>query len=559
MSVGSFVLMLHSHLPYYRKAGMWPFGEESVYECMAETYIPLLNIIEELNSEGIKANLTIGITPVLAEQLADEHLNKGFVKFLDNRIDAAQADEKRFSSRGDEKSADFLHQARFYKQWFSAIKADYQERWHSDIIGALRRFQDQGLIEITTSAATHCFSPLLETDSSLHAQFKIGVESYKRHFGRQPQGCWLPECAYRPGDKLRPGIERWLYEAGIKYFFTESFVIEGGQTAESRRFFGPYETIEHLPVPKTKETGLDTYEAYWLKDYPVGVLARHEQAGFQVWSADHGYPGDGNYREFHKKDDVSGLHYWKLTSKKTNLGDKQPYSPEAALQRVHDNSDHYAGFIQQQLTDHLKATGQPGLVMVSFDTELFGHWWFEGIVWIKEVIRKLKTYTAVKMQTASGYLDENPPKQAITLPESSWGSGGHWQVWLNEDTEWMWPIIHEAEKTMEALVDSHKIHKGSNGNRNSNTLSSRALNQAARELLLLESSDWPFLVTTGQAKEYAIERFNTHNDRFKILVDMLKSGDYEEARIAEIENIDNCFPDIKPEYFSVKLAGLQLV
>ncbi len=547
VSVGSFVLMLHSHLPYYRKAGMWPFGEESVYECMAETYIPLLNIIEELHGEGIKANLTIGITPVLAEQLADEHLNQGFLRFLDNRIAAAKVDEKRFSGRGDDNSAELLHLARFYEKWFTGIKRDYLERWKGDIIGSFKAFQDQGLIEITTSAATHCFSPLLETDTSLHAQFKTGVESYKRHFGRQPRGAWLPECAYRPGDELRSGIERWLYESGIKYFFTESFVIKGGQTVEARRSFGPYGGVEYLPIINRKETGLDTFESFWLKDYPVAVLGRHEQAGFQVWSAEHGYPGDGNYREFHKKDDVSGLHYWRLTSKNTDLGDKKLYSPEAALQRVRENSDHYAGFIQQHLTDHLKATGKPGLIMVSFDTELFGHWWFEGIVWIKEVIKKLKNYTAVSMQTASEYLAEHPPEQAISLPESSWGSGGHWQVWLNNDTEWMWPIIHDAEKTMEILVRKAPSTNGNNGN----SLSKRALNQAARELLLLQSSDWPFLVTTGQAKDYAIERFNGHNDRFRSLVDMLKSGQYEEAKLSDIENTDNCFPDVKPEYFSL--------
>ncbi len=545
MSVGSFVLMLHSHLPYYRKAGMWPFGEESVYECMCETYIPLLNIIDELNKEGIKANLTIGITPVLAEQLADEHLNQGFLRYLDLRLAAAQADEKRFSERGDDNSAEFLQLARFYLKWFTGIKKDYLERWKGDIIGSFKAFQDQGIIEITTSAATHCFSPLLETDSSLQAQFKIGAESYKRHFKKEPQGAWLPECAYRPGNKTRSGIERWLHEAGIKYFFTESFVIKGGQTAEARRSFGPYGAIEHLPVAKRNETGLDTFEAFWLKEYPVAVMGRHEEAGFQVWSADHGYPGDGNYREFHKKDDVSGLHYWRLTSKNTDLGNKKLYNPESAMQRVHENSDHYVGFIQQHLTDHLKATGKPGLIMVSFDTELFGHWWFEGITWIKEIIRKLKNYTAVNMQTASQYLKEHPPKQAITLPESSWGSGGHWQVWLNDATEWMWPIIHNAEKAMEQLVNNGHGKNGNNGD-----LSERALTQAARELLLLESSDWPFLVTTGQAKDYAVERFNGHNERFCTLADMLKTGQFEEEKIAEIENTDNCFPDVKPEYFS---------
>lgn len=530
--------MLHSHLPFYRKAGMWPFGEESVYECMAETYIPLLNAIADLFEEGVAAKLTIGITPVLAEQLADAHINKGFESFLDDRIAAAQKDEKRYALRA-EHDPNRLQLARFYLNWFQNIRRDYNERWNRDIIGGFRKYQDLGAIEITTSAATHCFSPLLETDSSLYAQYKTGVDSHRRHFGRAPKGFWLPECAYRPAEGDRPGLEKWLNDVGIEYFFTESFVIKGGQTSELRRVFGPYGTLEYVPAPSRPETGLDVFEAYWLKEYPVAVMGRHEEAGYQVWSADLGYPGDGNYREFHKKDDASGLHYWKLTSKTTDLGAKQLYNPEAALIRMRENSDHYVGLIQQLLTEHLKSTGKPGLVMVSFDTELFGHWWFEGINWIKEVIRKMNTYTAVSLQTASEYLKQTPPVKAIELPQSSWGSGGHWQVWLNNETEWMWPIIHECEHAMEDL--SRLPQKDS--------LTKRALEQAARELLLLESSDWPFLVTTGQAKDYAVERFNGHVERFRELVAMLRSGQIDEAKLHGVEEIDNCFPEVSAASF----------
>jgi 1,4-alpha-glucan branching enzyme len=542
VSVGSFVFMLHSHLPYYRKAGMWPFGEESVYECMAETYIPLLNAIADLWDEGIPAKLTIGITPILCEQLADPHLNAGFDKFLGDRIQAAQQDEKRFSPRGEAANVDYLHLAKFYTGWFEKIRRDYHERWNRDIIAGFRKYQDLGAIEITTSAATHCFSPLLKTDSSLFGQYKAGVESYKRHFGRAPKGFWLPECAYRPQEGDRAGLEKWLYELGLQYFFTESFVIEGGQTVELRRVFGPYGSVEYIPVPPRPSTGLNTFEAYWLKEYPVAVLGRHEKAGYQVWSADHGYPGDGNYREFHKKDDVSGLHFWKLTSKTTDLGEKQLYSPEAAANRIRENSDHYVGFLQEQLTDHLKKTGKTGLVMVSFDTELFGHWWFEGVSWIKDVIKKLRTYTAVSMRTASEYLEFQPPTQAIEIPQSSWGSGGHWQVWLNNETEWMWPLINDAEVAMEDIAEANK--------NKSDALTQRALKQAARELVLLQSSDWPFLVTTGQAKQYAVERFNQHVERFKKLVEMLRFSKLDEAKIAEYEDIDNPFPTISAADFA---------
>jgi 1,4-alpha-glucan branching enzyme len=544
VSVGSFVFMLHSHLPFYRKAGMWPFGEESVFECMAETYIPLLNAIADLWDEGIAAKLTIGITPILAEQLADEHLNKGFEKFLADRLEGAKKDEKLYVKGKSERDQNLLQLARFYIKWFSNIQRDYQVRWKRDLIGGFRKYQDLGAIEVTTSAATHCFSPLLATDSSIFAQYKTGIESYKRHFGRDPKGFWLPECAYRPAGKGRPGVEKWLHDLGIKYFFTESFVIKGGQTAEVRRVFGPYGSIEYIPLPKRPETGLDTFEGYWLKEYPVAVLGRHEEAGFQVWSADHGYPGDGNYREFHKKDDTSGLHYWKLTSQKTDLGKKELYNPESAIERAHENADHYVGLIQSILTEHLKKTGKPGLVMVSFDTELFGHWWFEGIEWLKDVIRKMRQYTAVTMRTAGEYLEKSPPQRAIELPESSWGSGGHWQVWLNNDTEWMWPIIHKAEKTMQKLAANVDVKN------NIDDLTKRALKQASRELLLLESSDWPFLVTTGQAKDYAVDRFKEHDERFNSLVSMIQSGHVEESKVSQIESIDNCFPDVQPKNFA---------
>ncbi|MDX1989919.1 MAG: hypothetical protein SFV17_24720, partial [Candidatus Obscuribacter sp.] len=197
MSIGSFVFMLHSHLPYYRKAGMWPFGEESVYECMAETYIPLLNAIAELYNEGLNANLTIGLTPVLCEQLADEHIKDGFETYLQARIKAARQDEGRYTNRGSDPNPELHHLSRLYLSWFMSIEKDFKEKWNRDILAGFKKYQDLGAIEITTSAATHCFSPLLEEDVSLQAQFQTGVDNYRKHFGRAPKGFWLPECAYR--------------------------------------------------------------------------------------------------------------------------------------------------------------------------------------------------------------------------------------------------------------------------------------------------------------------------------------------------------------------------
>ena len=548
MTVGSFVFMLHSHLPYYRMAGMWPFGEENLYECMSETYVPLLNAISELyDEEGIKAKLTVGITPILAEQLNDEHLKNGFIEYLDSRIEAVSKDLERYPDPKVEHSQHLKYLAKYYFDWFNHIKDCFINKYNKDLISAFKKYQDLGCIEITTSGATHGFSPLLATDSNLNAQFKVGSDTTKRLFGKKAKGCWLPECAYRQGyefvgkdgkKKWRPAIEVTLQNNDIEYFFTESHVIEGGNSVGNRRVVGIYGNIEYIPLPAREETGYDTYSAYWLPDAQVAVMGRNDRAGFQVWSAADGYPGDGCYREFHKKDDKSGMNYWRITSSTTDLGDKMLYDPVLAMNQVNSNSDHYTTLLYDLLKNYKAQKGKEGLIMVSFDTELYGHWWFEGVEFIKQVIRKLNNFIPeIERLTAGEYLEKHPPVDTIQIPESSWGQGGHFYVWLNHLTEWMWPIINGCEKRIIDIVSKYeKIPE--------DKLLHRALNQLARENLLLQSSDWPFLITTWQAKDYATERFEEHVARFEKIADMIEANNINEAELQKIESIDNCFPVI---------------
>lgn len=669
--IGTFSLVLHSHLPYYRKAGMWPFGEENLYEAIAETYIPLLNAFNDLRDEGIQAKVTIGVTPVLAEQLADEHLKQGFETYCEDILERIAKDQHRYSDAGMAEQASWEQGERiakakaayaerveadkkgeaeagaeakpaveeapakpvkgakakgkpatakvkgkaptepaagtsakgpeapkaattpakakpatpaaepapeaeptdaqltaeladieaefakprpvdprreladYYHQWYTDRLADFRTRYQRDVLRAFKSLQDQGCIEIITSAATHGFSPLLSRDSSLNGQFKVGVETYERYFGRKPQGVWLPECAYRPGidgaDEHRPPIDQFLAENGLHYFFTEHHAVVGGKTSGYRRLIGPYGTIEYIPMPERQQTGLTTYQGYYLPENPVAVYARNEAAGMQVWAVD-GYPSDPWYREFHKKDGNSGMWYWRITGKNWDLADKDFYNPQMALQRVHENSDHYVGMVYDLLAAYHAETGEEGTVVVPFDTELFGHWWFEGIEWIKQMIRKMAEGSGIRRATVSENLKDRPPELAYQLPESTWGAGGHFHVWLNPEVEFMWPIIHRCERRMEALVAEVPTPR--------NDLEARALAQAARELLLLEGSDWPFLVTTGQAKRYAIDRFTEHVDRFEALADAIQTGTLTDKLVADIEDIDNAFPDIDYHVFA---------
>ncbi len=280
-----------------------------------------------------------------------------------------------------------------------------------------------------------------------------------------------------------------------------------------------------------------TYLPYWVEQPRVAALGRNNRTGLQVWSAQHGYPGEFAYREFHKRDGVSGLHYWRVTGADIDLGDKEPWSPPHAFGRVQDHAAHFAGLVDDLLRDFRDQTGRFGVISAAYDTELFGHWWFEGIEWLTGVLERLAGSTTVELTTAGRHVELHPPEDVLSLPESSWGQGGTHFTWLNADTRWMWPIIHRIERTMEELAERYAGASGAERD---------AVNQIAREALLAQSSDWPFLITTGQARDYALDRFENHVDRFDRLTAALNAGQVQEAkRLAdEYWELDKVFPDI---------------
>lgn len=558
--VGAFTFVLHSHLPYARQSGMWPHGEEWVHEAIAETYVPLLNALYDLEEEGVPYAVTVGITPILAEQLADPLIIDHFIHYAAERAAWAASDVKRFETSGDEPMRDL---ARYYHHWYARALTSFQDRFGKDLIGAFRRLQDAGLIEVSTSAATHGYLPLLARDSSIYGQVRTGVDAYRHRFGREPKAIWLPECAYRPAvveqtgetQVRRPGLESFLAEQGILVFFSETHTVEGGRPVgkAAGEAIGPYGSVPRryavteLPEDQRDEPGT-TYHPYWVGDAAgrVAVLGRNNRTGQQVWSGQFGYPGDFSYREFHRKDGVSGMQYWRIGGAGVDLGDKPPYEPARAAERVSAHVDDYVHLVEELLTTfHRENEGEFGVISSAYDTELFGHWWFEGVDWLKGVLRGLARSEVLELSTASRMIEQHPPDRVMALPESSWGAGGNHFTWMNVDTQWMWPPLHGAERRMEALVQRFPNATGER---------LTILNQAARELLLLESSDWPFLVTTGQAKEYASQRFTKHLERFDRLADFAEAdGPLDDAARQFLEKIverDNPFPDIDYRVFA---------
>ena len=522
MTSGYFGLILHGHMPYVKKSGVWPAGEEILFEAMNETYIPMLNILRELNESGLKTAITINITPILAEQLADEYMRQRFTEYMENLVSRAKNDIKRFENHQQRKKI-----AEFHLRNFEQLLDTFYHNYYSDILGSFRWLQDEGMIELITCGATHGFLPLFESDSGIFSQIQLAVDTHKKYFGKDPKGFWLPECAYRPKQnfrgKLRESIDYWLNNSGIEYFFVDS---HGILTAEI--------------IEQKNDIGLNVNYGYNL-DTGLSVFGRNKNTSRQVWEAKIGYPGNEYYKEFHKKDHESGLRYWRITGE----AEKELYNIEKAEETVDSHANHFVNLLELETRKFFENYKEKGIIISPYDFELYGHWWGEGINWLKKVFEFINNNEKIDMITISDFISYNREKfSAIRMRESSWGEGGDFRVWKNPEHGWIWPYINGSIKEFENILDI---------NPNPNEREQRILKQIARELILMEGSDWPFLLYTEQAKDYANQRFHHHHQRFLKLIWAAKNFD-DKARInlgelEEIEVIDSCFQEINLEYF----------
>jgi 1,4-alpha-glucan branching enzyme len=537
-----FSLVLHSHIPYVLAHGSWPHGMDWLYEAAAETYMPLLDVFERLADEGIAARTNVSFTPVLMEQLKDPGFALGFDEYLRMKIEIAVRDREYFERTGN---AALRSLTDFWEAWYRKLLGDFHGRCRGDIIDAFRSLQDRGTIEVLTSAATHGYFPLLSRDESIRQQIRQGRYTYRKYFGREARGFWIPECAYRPGynwkspvaDKApypRHGVDEILGQEGIGYFFVDAHLLKGGEAKGVyldrfpglkllwEKFQGSYKPTDELPR--------DAYSSYLAHPSRVPFFARDDISGSQVWSRSVGYPGDGAYLEFHKKHFPGGMRYWRITSSDADLGLKEAYDPVRTRGRMEEHAEHFVSVIEEILKGKTS-----GSVVALYDTELFGHWWFEGPEWLYLVIKKLDS-GPVKPMTAGGCLDRLPPDTIISLPEGSWGQGGfHW-IWLNDDTSWIWEKIYRIEEKAAALTP--RLAR----------LDRRVLKQFFREKFLLESSDWPFLVSTWSARDYAENRAAEHFERALTLAGWLDENrvltEAEVSLLRVFETEDRLFEEV---------------
>ena len=559
----SFSFVLHAHLPYVLGHGRWPHGTDWLCEAAVETYLPLWRAFTRLHEGGRAPRVTLGMTPVLCEQLASAHFREELAQYIDLKREAAERDRTEFRAAGVTRRE--VH-ADMWQRVFERALRDLDELdW--DLVAAFRKLEEKGALEIITSAATHGYLPLLGRQSAVRAQLKVAVTAHERHFGRTPRGVWLPECGYRPAGawqavvgampaSYRPGIEDFLSPLGLRYFVVDTHLVSGGAP------FSSYHA--HLA---TEEGGLASHDELLgaapratpqaataagltpFRPYRVGqcvAFARDPDTSRLVWSAREGYPGDGRYLEFHKRHYPGGLRYWRVTRAASDLGEKEEYDEAAARDVAEGHAEHFVRVLEARAAD-LGADVDAPVVVAPYDAELFGHWWFEGPTFLEHALRRLSSSREVRLAT----LEESAAAQApheIKLPEGSWGQGGGHHVWLNQDTRFAWRLIYEAEEKLEGLARARATRAG--------RLEGRMLRQLARTLLLLEASDWPFLITSRTANDYAERRIGEHYEDFKRLYAMAKhlsEGGAPTARdldlLERLEKRDAIFPDLDPAWW----------
>lgn len=521
MTVGKLCLVLHAHLPWVRHPEHLEFLEEDwLFEAITETYVPLLAMFDRLRAEHVPFRITMTMTPPLLEMLRDPLLIERYRQRIKKlRRLAEQELDRRHEDARIERSArlnlDMLLQAAHV----------LDERCKGDLVRGFREHMEDGSLEIITCGATHGILPLMTSDAIRRGQLRAARRNYEKHFGRRPRGIWLAECAYAPG------VDALLEEQQLEFFFLDTHGILLG---DPRPRYGVFQPIRTPAGP--------------------AAFARDVETGRQVWSAESGYPGDPDYREFYRDlgfdapyEQIQpflhpdgarralGFKYHRVTGS-VALYQKDLYDPDVARARAKEHARNFV-FNRQHQARYLQGImGRVPVITSMYDAELFGHWWFEGPWFLEEVFRQCaQGWDSVETVHAAQVLDTNEDLQCIQPNATTWGAEGFTKVWLNGENAWIYRHVHKAEEDMLELARSHPQAFG---------LKRRVLNQMARELLLAQSSDWAFIMTTGSVVPYAVRRIRDHLHRFRALRDQLRSGRLQERKVALWEGRDNIFPEL---------------
>ena len=535
MPKGYLSIVLHAHLPYVRHPEHDNFLEELwFYEAMAETYIPLLKILSHLEDDGVGYKLLLSLSPTLTAMMEDSLLQDRFLHHIEKTIRLADAERERNSN-----SPELLKLANYYADYYRDILFWFEKKCGKRIAKAFAALSDLGNLDLMTCGATHGFLPTLSQNiGAVRAQLVTAGDYHKQVFGKKPEGIWLPECAYYPG------LESLVAEAGFAYTFLDSHGIENASHAPIRGVYAPICSSEG-----------------------VAFFGRDEETSYQVWSAEQGYPGHPDYREFYRDlgfelpEDAlaefiidnrirvnTGLKYNRITSRQG--GEKALYNPDAAREQAARHAEHFLENRMRQAERLAEAIrSRPPLIVAPYDAELYGHWWFEGPQFLDYVFRKMHyDQDVVKCMTPAEYLEMFPENQFALPAGSSWGGDGTYEFWVNETNQDIIPALHQAADRMTEIIDAGDAVSA--GEDFAEPERYRTAKQMMRELMLAQASDWPFIMRTGTSPDYAKKRVRDHLARFWTLEKMLRTDSIDAKVLNAISQADNLFENCDPSLYA---------
>lgn len=518
-------IILHAHQPYIRHLESESFLEEDwFFEALNETYIPFIRLLEKeeaLHNEGWK--ITLCLSPTLLSMMEDVPLRERFKLYMEKHIELGEKEVER--TRREEKEA--YEMALHYLEE-TRLNLETYMSYNEDIASAFLKFSNFGFLELVASAATHAYLPLYKDyKGAVSAQITEGIRTHKRIFGQTPHGFWLPDCGYYPE------LDYILRDNGIEW-------------------------VQLSPVAPLISPDKTIYGGYKPIELPSGVF------GFALdWSlmnllrsSKTGYPADNNYREFYRDigydkpleyigpylhDNLrafTGFKYYEITG---NTDQKQYYSLERANKSLMLNVDNFIAALDKK-DQLLKSNGiNDGVINLAFDLELFGHRWYEGIDFLREILIRLSSNDSnLKLMSSCDILSQEKNFDSLYIPECSWGLHAGSDIWLDQANSWLYRHSFKAIERMDELIKRFP---------DQGSLKARFLNQAARELLLAMASDWPCIMHENTTVSYAKKRLENHLESFNVVYSCMCKNTVNTEWLVNAERSYPLFKDIDYRIF----------
>lgn len=513
-------MILHAHLPYVRHLEYERFLEEDwLYESLNESYLPLLRMLNRLEEDKINFKICICFSPTLLTMLTDAPLQERFVSYMERHIELGEKEVERTKREEVEAQALAEHYLAETRK-----NLEFYEDCGRNILAGFKKLADMGRIELVASAATHAYLPLYKDyPEAINAQIAVGIKTHKRIFGQTPRGFWLPECGYYPG------LDKLLRKNGVDWIQLPSQSII---CSPDKSIYGGYR-------PLVLESGVHGFTRDWNLIHLVG-------------SDKYGYPCDPDYREFYR--DIgyylpmeyvgpymhepslrvfTGYKYFAITGKTEN---KKYYDLQKAEEKVSLHVENFLYNIRRKgqlidaagITDHLST--------LTFDVELFGHRWYEGMMFLEKLLRGLSSDpTKYSLVVPSEEIDQNGRMENLRVNECSWGPSGGADIWLDSSNAW---IYRHTTKAIERMVELTERFP------DQGSLKERFLNQASRELLLSMASDWPCIMHDNTSTSYAEKRLKNHLGSFNVVHSSMCRNTVNTEWLINAEKRNAIFPDV---------------